>query len=114
MENDNIKRIHSNLYLSSNLDVTANFYKALGFDVNSENGTVRIKLDDFTLAFVDEKEVEISNETGVSPKGIGIYTYVETIDVDAQYEAVRANGIIPSNEPKDWSLSTSNFLQHSV
>ena|SRR5690606_3343981 len=105
----NIKRIHSNLYLASNPEATADFYRALGFDVNFESGTVRIKLNDFTLAFMDEKQAEIDNETGVVPKGAGIYTYVETADVDRHYEAVKANGVVPSSEPKDWSWGKREF-----
>lgn len=109
MVNDNIKRIHSNLYLSSNISATAEFYKALGFEVASADGTVRIKLNDFTLAFMDEKQVEIDNDSGVNPKGVGTYTYVETIDVDKQYEIIKGNGIIPSSEPKSWPWGKREF-----
>ena len=106
---NNIKRIHSNLYFVNDLTRTAEFYEKLGFDIQKSDDAVRIKLGDFTLAFMDESKMQINKETGVNPKGIGIFTYVETDDVNAQYKFVKENGISPSGEPKDWPWGKREF-----
>jgi len=106
---DNIKRIHSNLYLVHDLQAAADFYTKLGFTVATDDSTARIKLGDVTLAFMDEKSVEIANEAGITPKGVGIYTYVEVRDVDAHYATVVTNGTKPSGEPKTWPWGKREF-----
>ena len=78
-----IKRLHSTLFYASDLRVTADFYRKIGFDVQESEDDARIKMGDFTLAFIDEKKTPIQNESGKTPKGLGIYTYVEVDDVDA-------------------------------
>ncbi|HET6746921.1 MAG TPA: VOC family protein [Candidatus Saccharimonadales bacterium] len=105
----NIKRIHSNLYFVKDLGATANFYKNLDFEVAATDDAVRVKLNDFTLAFMDEKQVEIADEAGVTPKGIGVFTYIETENVDEQFNLVINNGIKVSSEPKDWPWGKREF-----
>lgn len=105
-----VKRIHSNLYYASDLDATANFYAGLGFAVQRSDDGVRVKLGDFTLAFIDEKETPIQNESGMKPKGAGIYTYVEVDDVDAYFEEIKKNGIVPRTEPKTWPWGKREFV----
>ena len=105
-----IKRLHSNLFLSSDLKETAKFYKQAGFDVNVSDNSIRIKPGDFTLAFADEKKIAIQNESGLTPKGLGIYTYVEVDDVDKHFELVKKNGIEPRTEPKTWPWGKREFV----
>ena len=105
-----IKRLHSNLYFSSNLKQTADFYKKAGFDVDVSEDTVRIKPGDFTLAFMDENKVTIANESGATPKGVGLFTYVEVDDVDEHFELVKKNGIEPRSEPKTWPWGKREFV----
>lgn len=109
MSEDNIKRIHSNLYFVKDLKVTAGFYGNLGFEVVAAEDAVRIKLNDFTLAFMDENQTEIAKEAGVTPKGIGIFTYVETENVDEQFNLITGNGIQASSEPRDWPWGKREF-----
>jgi uncharacterized glyoxalase superfamily protein PhnB len=106
---DNLKNVHSNLYFVSDVGRTAEFYKNLGFEVNVSNDTVRIKLNDFNLVFMDESQVQIKDEAGMSPKGIGFFTYIETKDVDAQYKTAINNGIKTSSEPNDWPWGKREF-----
>jgi len=105
----NIKRIHSNLYFVSDLARTIEFYKNLGFEVLSSDGSARVKIGDFTLAFMDESSATIDKEAGMHPKGIGLFTYVEVENVDDQYSAIVANGIKPSSEPRDWPWGKREF-----
>ncbi len=104
-----IKRLHSNLFFVKDIKKTAEFYKKLGFEVSESEDAARIKIGDFTLAFMDESKVQIDKEAGMEPKGIGIFTYVETDDVDGQFKFIKENGITPSSEPKDWPWGKREF-----
>lgn len=105
-----ITRIHSNLFYAKNLDETFQFYTNLGFDAKKSDDGVRIKLGDFTLAFIDENKTSIKNESGRTPKGLGIYTYIEVDDVDAHFEFIKKNGIVPRTEPKTWPWGKREFV----
>lgn len=105
-----IKRFHSNLFYASDLKKTAGFYERLGFDVRESDDGVRVKLGDFTLAFIDENKTPIKNESGETPKGLGIYTYVEVGNVDECFEMVKENGITPRTEPKTWPWGKREFV----
>ena len=105
-----IKRIHSNLFYVKDLEKTAHFYETLGFNVNKDDETIRVKTGDFTLAFVDENKTPIKNESGLKPKGTGIYTYIEVSNVDKFYEDIKSKGIVPRTEPKTWSWGKREFV----
>ena len=104
-----IKRLHSNLFFVKDIKQTAEFYKKLGFDVSGSEDAARIKIGDFTLAFMDESKVQIDKEAGMEPKGLGVFTYVEIDDVDKQFGLIKENGITPSSEPKDWPWGKREF-----
>ncbi|OGN19400.1 MAG: hypothetical protein A3A29_00405 [Candidatus Ryanbacteria bacterium RIFCSPLOWO2_01_FULL_47_79] len=104
-----IKRLHSTLFFVGDLGRTAEFYEKLGFAVQKFDDVVRIKIGDFTLAFMDEKKVEIDKESGVNPKGIGTFTYVEVDDVDQHFQLVKDAGVKTSSEPKDWPWGKREF-----
>jgi len=104
-----IKRLHSNLFYASDLAKTADFYERCGFPVQKSADGVRIKISDFTLAFVDETKTPIQNESGMKPKGLGIYTYVEVDDVDAHYKTLVEKGIAIKNPPRDWPWGKREF-----
>ena len=104
-----IKRLHSNLFFVKDIKRTTEFYEKLGFSISESEGAIRIKIGDFTLAFMDESKVQISKESGMEPKGLGVFTYVETDDVDGQFRLIKENGITPSSEPKDWPWGKREF-----
>jgi uncharacterized glyoxalase superfamily protein PhnB len=105
-----IKRLHSNLFYASDLGKTYAFLKQLGFDAQKSDDGVRVKMGDFTLAFIDENKTEIKNESGMKPKGTGIYTYVEVDDVDQYFEEIKKNGVVPHAEPKTWPWGKREFV----
>ena len=105
-----IKRIHSNLFYVKDLEKTAHFYDTLGFNVDKNDETIRVRLGDFTLAFIDENKTPIKNESGIEPKGTGIYTYVEVSDIDKFFEIIKSKGIAPRTEPKTWSWGKREFV----
>lgn len=105
-----IKRLHSTLFYASDLKKTAEFYKKLGFNVQEVEGAVRIKMGDFTLAFLDEDITPIKNESGAKPKGLGVFTYVEVEDVDAYFKLLKEKDIRTSSEPRDWPWGKREFV----
>ena len=105
-----IKRFHSNLFFAQNLDKTAEFYEQLGFEAKKLEDGVRVTLGDFKLVFVDEKKTPIQNESGLTPKGLGVFTYVEVDDVDEYFETVKKNGVMPRTEPKGWPWGKREFV----
>ena len=105
-----IKRFHSTLFYASDLGKTAQFYKQLGFDVQKREDGVRVKLGDFRLFFVDENKTPIQNESGKTPKGLGIYTYVEVENVDEYFNWLKNNGVTPRTEPKTWPWGKREFV----
>jgi uncharacterized glyoxalase superfamily protein PhnB len=105
-----IKRLHSTLFYASDIKATADFYRKLGFEVQESAENARVKMDDFTLAFIDEKTTPIQNESGKTPKGLGIYAYVEVDDADQHFELVKKNGVTPRTEPKTWPWGKREFV----
>ncbi len=105
-----LKSFHSVLFYASDLARTAAFYKQLGFNVEEAEGVVRVRLDTFRLGFIDENKTPIKNESGIKPKGTGIYTYVEVENVDKYFEWVKKNGVIPRTEPKNWPWGKREFV----
>ncbi len=105
-----IKRLHSTLFYASDLGKTYEFYKQLGFDAQKSDDGVRVKLGDFRLYFIDESKTPTKNESGMTPKGLGIYTYVEVDDVDAYFELVKKNSVVPRTEPKTWPWGKREFV----
>jgi uncharacterized glyoxalase superfamily protein PhnB len=104
-----IKRLHSTLFFVADLRKTADFYKALDFPVQEMEGAIRIKVGDFTLAFMDEKQVTINKEAGVQPKGLGVFSYIEVENVDEYFQSIKEKGISTSSEPKDWPWGKREF-----
>jgi len=104
-----LKRFHSNLFYASDIEKTAKFYEELGFSVIKLDDQAKIKLGDFTLAFIDENKTPIKNESGRTPKGLGIYTYIEVDDIDNYYQFVKSKNI-HSTEPKTWPWGKREFV----
>ncbi len=104
-----IKRFHSTLFYASNLAETAKFYEQCGLPVQKSDDGVRVKLGDFTLAFIDTNSAIIKNEAFLEPKGLGVYTYVEVDDADAHYQLVVRNGVNIKHPPRDWPWGRREF-----
>ena len=105
-----IKRFHSTLLYASDLKQSARFYEQLGFSVQKSDDTVRIKLNDFTLALIDENKTPIKNESGRTPKGLGVFTYIEVEDVDKYFLFLKQKGVDTSSEPRNWPWGKREFV----
>lgn len=104
-----IKRLHSALFYVSDLNKTAEFYEKIGFPVQKSSDGVRIEMGGFTWTFIDEKKTPIQNESGLTPKGLGIYLYAEVDNVDKHYQFVKSKGV-HSTEPKSWPWGKREFV----
>ncbi len=105
-----IKRLHSTLFYISDLEKTAKFYEALGFKIQKTEEAIRVKMGNFTLVFLDENRTPIKNESGLKPKGLGIYTYVEVENVDEYFKWLKERGVSPRTEPRDWPWGKREFV----
>lgn len=105
-----LKRFHSILFYAGDLIRTTEFYKQLGFNIESDTETIRVKLGDFRLAFIDENKTPIKNESGMQPKGIGVFIYVEVENVDEYFKSLKAKGLRTSSEPRDWPWKKREFV----
>jgi len=104
-----IKKFHSTLFYVNDLNRTFDFYKQLGFSASLSEGTLRVELGDFKLAFIDENTTIIKNESGAKPKGLGVFTYVEVDNVDEYFKSLKEKGINITNEPRDWPWGKREF-----
>jgi catechol 2,3-dioxygenase-like lactoylglutathione lyase family enzyme len=104
-----LKRIHSILFYASDLAQTEAFYRRLGFTAELVGNTLRVELAGFKLAFIDENETPIKNDTGVTPKGAGVFIYIEVDDVDSYYQQLQELGVRTSSEPRTWPWGKREF-----
>ncbi|KKU93995.1 MAG: hypothetical protein UY26_C0003G0145 [Candidatus Jorgensenbacteria bacterium GW2011_GWA1_48_13] len=104
-----LKGVNSVLYYASDLGKTAQFYEELGFEVEKSGDTVKARLGDFALAFVDKNKSVIQKEAQFEPKGMGVFVYVEVDDVDDYFKSLKENGIKTSSEPRDWPWGKREF-----
>lgn len=104
-----LKKFHSVLFYASDIDKTLDFYKQLGFNAVLSEGVVRVELGDFKLSFIDENQTPIKNESGLKPKGLGVFTYIEVEDVDKYFSFLKGKGIKTSSEPKNWTWGKREF-----
>ena len=105
-----IKRLHSTLFYTSDLAKTAAFYERLGFPVTKADDAVRVTLGGFKLVFVDENKTLIKNESGMKPKGTGVFTYVEVENVDEYFTSLKNSGVRTSSEPRNWPWGKREFV----
>ena len=103
-----IKRIHSTLLLCSDLNLTAQFYEKIGFEVEKADDAIRIKFGDFRLAFMDENKATIQDDRNAK-KGVGMFMYFEVENVDSFYKTLKERDIASSSEPKSWPWGKREF-----
>jgi uncharacterized glyoxalase superfamily protein PhnB len=102
-----INKIYSILFYSSDLEKSWEFYEKLSFSAEISAGTLRVEFENVKLAFVDENETEIKEKDGI--RGLGIFVYFETENVDEYYKSLTEKGIKTSSEPKDWPWGKREF-----
>ena len=105
-----LKKLDVLVILVKNTQKTAEFYKTLGFTITEETkDKVAAEIGNFYIDFHNEKTVEINNESGKEPKGLGIYIYVNVEDIDTYYKLLIGRGLKPSSKPRDWPWGNREF-----
>lgn len=108
-----IQKLNALVILVADTAKTAAFYKQLGFTITEETKEkVAAELRGFYLDFHDEKTVEITDEAGKGPKGLGIYIYIQVIKIDTYYQSLLNKGLKPSSKPRDWPWGNREFVIH--
>ncbi|MFA6601925.1 MAG: VOC family protein [Candidatus Paceibacterota bacterium] len=105
-----LKRFHETLLYISDMKASFEFYDKLGFNPQKSKAGIGLKLGDYSVYLLDENQTPIKNESGLKPKGLGIYSYVEVDDVDAYYAYVLTKGIEPRTQPKTWPWGKREFV----
>ncbi len=104
-----LKKFHSVLFYAADLNKTLEFYRQLGFDAELSEETVRAKLGDFLLAFVDENKAFFKKDSGVKEKGSGVFVYVEVDNVDEYFKSLKEKGVKTLSQPRDWPWGKREF-----
>jgi catechol 2,3-dioxygenase-like lactoylglutathione lyase family enzyme len=103
-------------FYAKDMEATISFYKSLGFELASNDGSVaEIKLGDMTLQFVAQETARDQDESFQQdafgePKGTGVYINIEVNDIDDYYSRLKADGIKTSTEPRDWPWGQREFV----
>ncbi len=93
--------------------VSEGFYQKIGFEVvGSSDMMATLKLDDFELMLVSAKgsSGEFATDALADKKGKGLYVNLSVEDVDKKYQELKAAGIEPKTEPRDWPWGNREFV----
>jgi len=88
------------------------FYKRLGFDItHSDDEHTVATLHGFSLNLVSMRDEELFARDSMSgDKGRGVYVYIHVDGVDAKYEELTADGLVPVGKPRDWPWGNREFI----
>lgn len=93
---------------------TTEFYEKLGFIIEKkEPDRLSIRLNWFWMDFHPqdkEDKPEFQKEANLENKGAGMFVYISVDDVDEFYTNIRAKGLTPSSEPRDWPWGNREFV----
>jgi catechol 2,3-dioxygenase-like lactoylglutathione lyase family enzyme len=90
------------------VEASVAFYKLLGFTLASNEGSVaEVKLGEMGIQFVAQdtatsQDASFQRDAFGEPKGTGVYINIEVDGIDDFYQQLKAAGIKPSTEPRNW------------
>ena len=106
-----LKKLDVLVILVKNTAKTAEFYRQLGFAITEETkDKVSMELGEFYIDFHNEATVQINDEAGKCPKGLGIYIYVNVDGINEYFKSLKEKGLNPSSEPRDWPWGNREFV----
>lgn len=102
------------ILLVSDIQLSAECYKKLGFTVRHEKADIEISVQrgDFWLELLDKNKTVTSEyiaDAGVPNKGSGIYLQVEVQDVDTFHDKLTRSGIETASTPQDYPWGKREF-----
>jgi methylmalonyl-CoA/ethylmalonyl-CoA epimerase len=98
------------------IDASISFYKTLGFELVSNDGSVaEVGIDGVHIQLVAQETAKDQHESFQKdafgePKGTGVYLNVEVTAIDDYYKQLMEDGIKSSTEPKDWPWGHREFV----
>lgn len=99
---------------AKDLQMTADFYKKLGFRVGNQDGkTLTVYVNWFWIRFcVQNSEIneEFKSDAHSADKGAGLFINIKVDNVDEVYSEVIALELQPSSEPRDWEWGNREFV----
>ncbi len=98
-----------------NLDETAKFYEALGFDIKKrETDHIMAYSNWFWIDFLaidkSARAEEYAKGKALETKGAGVFFYLSVDNVDEFYRDLLANGFQPTNEPQNQPWGNREFM----
>jgi methylmalonyl-CoA/ethylmalonyl-CoA epimerase len=98
------------------IEASVSFYKELGFEVVSNDGSVaEVRLKEMRIQFIAQETARDQDESFQKdafgePKGTGIYLNVEVDNIDDYYRQLESLGIQPATQPRDWPWGQREFV----
>jgi catechol 2,3-dioxygenase-like lactoylglutathione lyase family enzyme len=109
-----MKNVEGMVCYVSDIDKTASFYEALGFQFDKRTPEhVSIYLNSFWIDFHPqdkEDKPDFQKEANLSNKGAGLFLYISVEDVDEFYHELIVKRLTPSSEPRDWPWGNREFV----
>ena len=109
-------RATNNLYLVESVAASVVFYEKLGFAKKVDEGGdawAEVALGDFSLMLIavgDSNGPEFVKDEQAKDKGMGMYLFVQTDDVDATYKDLIGRKVAVKNPPRDWPWGNREFV----
>jgi len=109
-------KITSIVFWVTDATLSYKFYKKLGFEVGEVNDRhAVVSCNGFEIQLITMRnEDEFNKDSLATPKGLGMYVYIQVDDVDAKYEEVTKLGIQTSSEPRSWDWGTREFAVKDI
>lgn len=105
-----LKSVSSILLFVKDPKESCKFYEILGFQKLSENeSSCTIKLNWFKILLQDETKVKYGKDSGVEPKGTGVFIYLSVDNVDEYHKSLLEKDLTPSSEPSDQPWGNREF-----
>lgn len=93
---------------------TVKFYKALGFTFKKAKPTHATGyINWFWIDFLQSNKEDkpgFKDEASAKNKGAGQFLYLSVDDVDQAHKSLKAKGLQPSSEPRDWPWGNREFV----
>ena len=105
-----LKSVSSLLLFVKNPSESCKFYETLGFEKLSENDfSCTVKSNWFKIILQDETKVKYGKDSGVEPKGAGVFIYLSVENIDDYHKSLIEKGLNPSSEPTDQPWGNREF-----
>ena len=110
-----IKSVSGVTYYVKNLNKTAKFYEALGFEIRKQEAShITVYSNWFWIDFLalGKEERPGYDDPKDDRKGAGQFLYLSVDNVDEFYKELKSKGIKPSTEPSDRPWGNREFVLH--